>query len=116
IDRITANSDEFDYVVVFSARYYHAYYTARALPGRTVLVPTAERDPALGLGLFAPIFRGVRAIMYNSHEEQALIQAVSSNETVPGVIVGVGSDIPPVVEPAGARQKFGLEEPYVIYV
>jgi len=116
IDRLTANSDEFDYVVVFSARYYHAYHTARAVPGRTVLVPTAERDPALGLGLFGPVFRGVRAIMYNSYEEQALIHAVSSNEQVPGVIVGVGSEIPQVVEPAHARQTFNLDGPYVIYV
>jgi glycosyltransferase involved in cell wall biosynthesis len=116
IERVTANPDEFDFVVVFSARYYHAYHTARGVPLRTVLVPTAERDPALGLGLFGPVFRGVRAIMYNSYEERALIQAVSSNEQVPGVIVGVGSEIPQVVEPARVRKKFGLDGPYVIYV
>ena len=116
INRITVQADEFDYVILFSARYYHAYHGARSIPGRAVLVPTAERDPALGLALFGPIFRGVRAIMYNSFEEQALIHAVSSNEQVPGVIVGVGSDIPRAVEPARARQKFGLTGPYVIYV
>ena len=116
IDRITARPDEFDYLLLFSARYYHAYHAARAVPGRAVLVPTAERDPALGLAIFGPIFRGVRAIMYNSYEEQALIHAVSSNQQVPGVIVGVGSEIPPAVDPARARQKFGLGEPYVIYV
>jgi glycosyltransferase involved in cell wall biosynthesis len=116
IGRLTTRPDEFDYVLLFSARYYQAYHAARAVPARAVLVPTAERDPALGLGLFGPIFRGVRAIMYNSHEEQALIHAVSSNEQVPGVIVGVGSEIPPTVDAARARQKFGLGEPYVIYV
>ena len=57
----------------------------RARRGRTaVLVPTAERDPALGLGIFQPIFRGVRAIMYNSSEERAAIQRLSGNETRPG--------------------------------
>ena len=116
ISRITVRPDEFDYVILFSARYYQAYHGARAIPGRALLVPTAERDPALGLALFGPIFRGVRAIMYNSHEEQALIHAASSNEQVPGVIVGVGSDIPRAVEPARARQKFGLTGPYLIYV
>ena len=41
--------------------------TARASPRRrAVLVPTAEREAALGLAIFQPIFRGVRAIMYNS--------------------------------------------------
>jgi glycosyltransferase involved in cell wall biosynthesis len=116
INRITARPDEFDYVLLFSARYYHAYHGARRVPGRAVLIPTAEREPALGLGLFGPIFRGVRAIMYNSSEEQALIHAVSSNEQVPGVTVGVGSEIPAAVEPARARQKFDLTEPYLIYV
>jgi glycosyltransferase involved in cell wall biosynthesis len=116
VNRISVLADEFDYVILFSARYYHAYHGARAVPGRAVLVPTAERDAALGLGLFGPIYRGVRAIMYNSHEEQALIHAVSSNEQVPGTVVGVGSDIPDAVEPARARQKFGLAGPYVIYV
>jgi len=116
INRIAVTPDEFDYVILFSARYYQAYHGVCALPGRAVLVPTAERDPALGLALFGPIFRGVRAIMYNSYEEQALIHAVSSNEQVPGVIVGVGSDIPRAVEPARARRTFGLDEPYLIYV
>jgi len=116
IDRVAASPDEFDHVLVFTARYYHAYHAARAVPDLAILVPTAERDPALGLGLFAPVFRGVRAIMYNSPEERALIQAVSSNDHVPGVIVGVGSDIPQTVEPARARQAFALDEPYVVYV
>ncbi len=116
VRRLTARPDEFDFVVLFSARYYHAFHGARALPDRAVLVPTAERDPALGLALFGPIFRGVRAIMYNSCEERALINGVSSNERVPGVIVGVGSEIPDTVDAGRARQKFALDEPYVIYV
>jgi hypothetical protein len=31
-----------------------------------VLVPTAERDPAIALAIFGRSFRGVRAVMYNS--------------------------------------------------
>ena len=44
-----------------------AYHGARAVAAHSaVLVPTAEREPALGLAIFQPVFRGVRAIMYNS--------------------------------------------------
>ena len=51
--------------------------TARAPPRReAILVPTAERDAAIGLSIFQPMFRGVRALMYNSPEERAMIQAV----------------------------------------
>ena len=116
IARLQGAANEFDYVVLFCARYYHAYHGARAVPAKAVLVPTAERDPVLGLAMFGPIFRGVRAIMYNSHEEQALIRAASSNAHVPGVVVGIGSDIPEAVDPARAKAKFGLTGPYIVYV
>jgi len=61
----------------------HAYYGARAAGGRAILVPTAERDETIGLSIFRPLFRSVRALMYNSPEEQAMIHAVSGNESVP---------------------------------
>ena len=116
LSRVERADGEFDFMLLFSARYHHAYCGARALPHRAVLVPTMERDPALGLALFRPIFRGVRGIMYNSHEERALIQAASGNENVPGVVVGVGSEIPTNVAPERARQTFSLGHPFIIYV
>jgi glycosyltransferase involved in cell wall biosynthesis len=81
-----------------------------------VLVPTAERDPAMGLWIFGPVFRGVRALMYNSEEERAMIQGATQNHEVPGTVVGVGSAIPPGVDAARFREKHGVTGPYVIYV
>ena len=116
IARLRRAGEEFDYVLLFSMRYHHAYHGARLAPQRAVLVPTAEREPAIGLSIFKAVLRGVRAVMYNSFEERALINAVAGNHDVPGVVVGVGSEIPATVEPARARQKFGLQNPFVIYV
>jgi len=116
IKQLEAWRTRFDFVLLFSARYYHAYYGARAVPERAVLIPTAEREASLGLSMFGPIFRGVRAIMYNSPEERTLLNGLAANEHVPGVVVGVGSEIPDRVEPERARQKFSLRKPFVIYV
>jgi glycosyltransferase involved in cell wall biosynthesis len=116
ISRLRRSAAEFDFVLLFCARYYQTYHGARAAADRAVLVPTAEREPALGVSMFQPIFRGVRGIMYNSAEERAAIRAVSRNDDVPGIVVGVGSDIPANVEPARARQKFGLNNRYIVYV
>jgi len=116
VQYIRANQDTYDFFVFFSVRYYHAYHGARAVAGKAILVPTAEREAALGLGVFGPLFRGVRALMYNSFEERALIQAVSNNADVPGVVVGVGSEIPERVEPGRFRQKFDLPHRFAIYV
>jgi glycosyltransferase involved in cell wall biosynthesis len=116
VQRVEQSHEAFDFVLVFSVRYYQAYHCARAAADRVVLVPTAERDPALGLAMFQPVFRGVRAVMYNSHEERALINAVAGNEDVPGTVVGIGSEIPAEVDGARARHKFGLPNPYLVYV
>ena len=116
IDRLRRSGNEFDFVLLFSARYYQAYHGARALPERAVLVPTAEREAAIALSMFGPIFRGVRAVMYNSPEERAMITRLTGNTDVPGVIVGIGSEVPADVSGQRARQKFGLERPYLIYV
>jgi glycosyltransferase involved in cell wall biosynthesis len=116
IDHIRSHADEFDFFIFFSFRYWHSYWGARAVPSKAILVPTAERDAVLGLGLFHPVLRGVRACMYNSLEERALIQTVSANREVPGVVVGVGSEIPDRVDPVRFRHKFGIHDRFAVYV
>ena len=106
----------YDFIVFFSYRYYHAYHGVRTAPSRAVLVPTAERDPALGLAVSARTFRSVRALMYNSHEERALIHGVSGNRHVPGVIVGVGSEVRDDAAAARFRTRTGIKGRFVLYV
>jgi len=110
------NQTSYEYCIFVSYRYYHAYHGVRAAASRAVLVPTAERDAAIGLALFPPIFRGVRALMYNSHEERAMIQGVSANHDVPGVVVGIGSAVPSSPQAARFRQKFDIRGPFAVYV
>ncbi len=115
VKHIASVRDAFDFFVFFSYRYYHAWHGMRAVPGKAVLVPTAERDPAIGLALFGPLFRAARAVMFNSLEERALITGVSRRDG-PGVVVGVGSAIPDRTQPARFRRKFGVKRPFAIYV
>jgi glycosyltransferase involved in cell wall biosynthesis len=116
IQHIQTHADDYDFFIFFSFRYYHSFHGARAVASKAILVPTAERDSALGLALFHPIFRGIRALMYNSFEERALIQAVSGNERVPGVVVGVGSEIPESPNASRFRQKYNMRDRFAIYV
>jgi glycosyltransferase involved in cell wall biosynthesis len=113
---VERHAEDYDYYFFFSYRYYHAYHGARAAAARAVLVPTAERDAAIGLSIFPPIFRGVRAIMYNSPEERAMIEAVAGNHQVPSVVVGIGSEVPSNAQPGRFRQKFNIRGPFAVYV
>jgi glycosyltransferase involved in cell wall biosynthesis len=116
VDHITKHAAEFDYCLFFSYRYYHAYYGARAAGARAILVPTAERDATIGLAIFQPLFRSVRGLMYNSPEEREMIETISGNQDVPGVVVGVGSDVPNNPQAFRFRQKYNIRGPFAIYV
>ena len=116
VDYVAKHAVEYDYCLFFSYRYYHAYYGARAAGSRAILVPTAERDATIGRSIFQPLFRNVRALMYNSPEERAMIHAVSGNENVPGVVVGIGSDVPANPQAARFRQKYTIRGPFAVYV
>jgi len=116
IDYIAKHAADYDFLIFFSYRYYHAYYGIRAAPSRAILVPTAERDATIGLAIFKPIFAGVRALMYNSPEERAMIQALAANQAVQSVVVGVGSEVPATTQPLRFRQTYDVRDPFAIYV
>jgi glycosyltransferase involved in cell wall biosynthesis len=116
IARIGQTAPDVDFVLLFSLRYHTALHGARVAAGNAVVVPTTERDPAVGLEILGPVLRGARGIMYNTPEERALIETLHHNAHVPGVTVGVGSQIPDDADPAAAAVTFGLDAPYVLYV
>ncbi len=116
IDYIREHEAAYDYFIFFSYRYYHSYWGIRAVPRKSILVPTAERDPVIGLGLFKDLFRMPRAFIYNSVEERRMINAVSQNDCVFGDVVGVGTEVPAAPSAEAFRQKHGLRLPYIIYL
>jgi glycosyltransferase involved in cell wall biosynthesis len=105
-----------DFFIFFSYRYYTTYHGLLALRDRAVLVPTAEDDGVYRLSIFPPLFRAPRAIAYNSIEERAMIQAAARNESVPGVVVGIGSALPERLDPEAARRAQSLPERFALYI
>ncbi|MCP5053841.1 MAG: glycosyltransferase family 4 protein [bacterium] len=116
LDELEQRQKEFNHFFFFSYRYYHSYYGVKRFGRKAVLVPTAEHDEVVYLRLFKDFFNLPGGIVYNSHEEKEIIHNVSGNETVPGDIVGVGSEIPPRFSPRSFRDKFNLHQPYFIYI
>lgn len=116
IRHVAAREATTDWFLFFSYRYYHAFHGVRTVPRKAMLVPTAERDAAIGLSIFPPVFRSVRALMFNSFEERAMIEHVSGGTRLPGTVVGVGSEVPDRPRPERFRQRHGIEGPFAVYV
>jgi len=116
VDRVRALRDAYDFAIFFSARYYQAFHGCRAVPEKAVLVPTAEREPSMGLAIVGQVFRGVRAVMYNSPEERAMVEDLSANTAVPSAVVGVGVDVDRAGDAGRFRAARGIQGRYVLYV
>ena len=107
---------DFDHWVFFSYRYYQTYHGLRAAADRALLVPTAEDDGVYNLKIFRELFHRPSAIVWNSVEEKAMIEAASGCTEVKGDVVGVGSALPERLDAAAFRAASGLSEPFVLYV
>ena len=105
-----------DLFLFYSYRYYHTFFGLPRVAARSVLVPTAEEDPAIELPVFGELFRAPRGIVYLTPEERSLVQGVSGNEAVPSVVVGSGINVPSGFTALDARARFGLPERYLLYV
>lgn len=118
VRHVERHAGDFDFFIFFSYRYYTTYHGLRAAASKSLLVPTAEDDGVYRLPLFPPFFRLPRAIVYNSVEERAMIQAVSGNHDVPGDVVGVGSALPDpaTLDPEAFRRRHGLDGRFMLYV
>jgi len=116
VEHLRRRRGDFDFFLFFSYRYWTTWHGLNAVADRAVLVPTAEDDGVYRLPLFPPFFRRPRALVYNSVEERQMIERASGNHGVLGEVVGVGSELPARLDPAGFRARHRLEGPFLLYV
>ena len=95
IDYIRQHADAYDFFIFFSFRYYHSFHGAAGGAREGDSRPHRRTGRRARAGACSSRCSAACArSMYNSYEERALIHAVSGNQDVPGVVVGIGSDIP----------------------
>ena len=116
-DRLPGAGTPFDYAILFSYRYYHAWHAARRMPSRAVLVPTAERDPAVALGdLRSDLPRRPRGHVQLAGRARDDPGASAATPTCPAWSSASGSDVPSRTDPARFRRKFRINRPFAIYI
>jgi glycosyltransferase involved in cell wall biosynthesis len=105
---------EFDLVLFWSYRYYHAYFGVPIVADRAVLVPTIEEDPLIRLASLGHFFSLSRGYLFLTPEEEALVGDRVPAAT-PRAIVGCGLDPPRAVDEIRLAAA-GVSGPYVLYL
>jgi glycosyltransferase involved in cell wall biosynthesis len=114
IDHLRAHGGEYDRILFFAFRYFPAYFGLPVVADRAILVPTAEEDPAIQLGVLEAFFALPAAYLFMTPEESALVTTSAGGRLAPGVVSGIGIDPPPpppdrrVLDPLGLPDRFIL--------
>ena len=105
-----------DAFIFYTFHYATAYFGLPIVSDKAFLVPTTHDDPFVHMALFRPLFHLPRGIFYLTEPERTLVQRVTRNDTVPNTVTGVGVELPADASAERFRQKFGLAEPFLLYV
>jgi glycosyltransferase involved in cell wall biosynthesis len=106
----------FDAFIFFTYGYASTYFGLPLVADKSILVPTAHEEPYLYLPIYRNLFHQPQIIVYNTHAEMELVNRVTANEARPQVVVGVGINVPENVSAARFRHKFGIHDPFLLYV
>lgn len=108
-----------DWFIFYCYRYWQTWAGLPPVRERAVLVPTAEEDPALALGIFGEFFGLPRGLVFLTPEERRLVKRASGTGDSGGpedIVIGTGLEIPPGWKTIDVRERFDLPEPFLLYV
>lgn len=116
IEYIKANKDNYDCFIFVTYLYY---LTVKGLPEvaeKAVFIPTAHEEPFIHFKTFENLFTLPRAYVFLTDEEKALVQGLFGTEDIPCEVMGTGVEIPCTPDEKAFREKFSIDEDYIIYV
>lgn len=105
-----------DVFIFFTYIYYPTALGLRLVSDKALLVPTAHDEPAIYFNIYRALFHAPRAILYNTDEERAFVEAQFGNAYVHNVIAGLGVETPTQTSPERFRRKLELSGPYFLYL
>jgi len=115
LDHLRTHGEDYDAVIFFTLLYAPAVLGIPLVWDRALLVPTLHDEAAAHLLAQARAIRLARWVMWNTPEERELAERLYDVAGLPGAICGVGVEPPDDLQPRRARERFGLERPYLLY-
>jgi glycosyltransferase involved in cell wall biosynthesis len=114
LEHLRAEGHGYDLVLFWTFRYAPSFFGVPLVRDRAVLLPTAEEDRAVDLGILEGFFRLPAAHIFLTPEEQTLVSTRAGRALEPSAVIGMGLDAAPAL--SAARIPGGITRPYLLYL
>lgn len=115
VDYVDSHQDEYDAIIVVTYLYYPAVKSIVRVKNKAIFIPTAHQEPFIHFKMYREVFEAPKAYVFLTDEEKQLVHDIFHNEDIPYEVMGVGVEVPAVVDADRFRQKYHLDN-YIIYV
>jgi glycosyltransferase involved in cell wall biosynthesis len=106
LEYLRAHGRDYDRVLFWSFRYYHAFFGVPIVADRAILVPTAEDDDIIRTAsILGDYFAKPRAYLFLTPEEQELVAARCLGPLPPAEVIGAGLAPSPPLPPSPPRER-----------
>lgn len=113
---IKNNINEHDLFLFFTYLYWPTVEGIKYAKDKAVLVPFCHDEPPVYLKSYDILFNSPRGIIYNTSEEKDFIYKRFKIKEIPSITTGIGLDIPSADTFPNAREKFKLNNPFILYM
>lgn len=116
IDYVKTHGEEYDVFIVVTYLYYTAVRSLPVVGEKAIFIPTAHQEPYIHFKMYEEVFEAPKAYVFLTDEEKDLVHAkFPSVAEKPYDIMGVGVDVPEVIDAKAFKEKYKLDN-YIIYV
>jgi glycosyltransferase involved in cell wall biosynthesis len=115
LEYLRQHGAEYDRVLFWSYRYFHAYFGLPLVADRAVLVPTAEEDPLIHVDALSRFFALPKGFLFLTPEEETLVGA-RAPAGKPSAVIGCGLDPLSGAADLSRLDPLQLADPFVLYL
>lgn len=94
--------------------FWPAFACSQLYPAKSVLWSCVHDEPEVRLEVFKPMFAGLAGLFFQSEPEHSLAHDVFER-LAPHRVVGCGIKVPASYDPAGFRDRYGIDGRFVLY-
>lgn len=116
LDHLRQHGPSYDLVLFWTYRYFPSYFGLPIVANRAVLLPTAEEDRAIDLGVLSEYFTRPAGYLFLTPEEQALVASRAGAPLGSSAVIGMGLEPASTVGDRALLDRRGIPREYVLYL